>query len=51
MEVKLAEPWWDEMRNTITGFKAGSHDTRGAHKTSDEIRYYNAFPTLEIKSK
>ena len=48
---KLVEPWWDEMRNPITGFKAGSHDTRGAHKTSDEIRYYNAFPTLEIKSK
>jgi len=48
---KLAENWWDEMRNPITGFKVGSHDSRGKHKTPDEIRYYNAYPTLEIKGK
>ena len=48
---KLAENWWDEMRNPITGFKLGSHDSRGKHKIPDEIRYYNAYPTLEIKKK
>jgi hypothetical protein len=49
--MKLAEDWWNEMRNTITGFKVGSHDTRGKHKTSDEVKYYDAYPTLEIKKK
>ena len=39
------------MRNPITGFKVGSHESRGAHKTPDEIKYYNAYPTLEIKKK
>ena len=48
---KLAEPWWDLGINPITGFKAGSNDIRGAHKTSDEVKYFNAFPTLEIKNK
>jgi len=48
---KLAETWWDEMRNPITGFKVGSYDTRGKHKTSDEVKYYDAYPTLEIKKK
>jgi len=48
---KLVEPWWNEMRNPITGFRVGSHDSRGKHKTPDEIRYYNAYPTLEIKNK
>jgi len=47
----LAENWWDEMRNPITGFKVGSHDFRGRHKTPDEVKYYNAYPTLEIKGK
>lgn len=49
--IKLAENWWDEMRNPITGFKVGNHESRGRHKTPDEIRYYNAYPTLEIKKK
>ena len=49
--MKLVEPWWDEMRNPITGMKTGSHDTRGIHKVPDEIKYFNAFPTLEIKQK
>lgn len=48
---KLAENWWDEMRNPITGFKAGSQYIKGSQKTSDEVRYYNAYPTLEIKKK
>ena len=49
MKQKLVEPWWDSMINPITGFKTGSHDTRGMKdRVSDEIKYYDAFPTLEI---
>lgn len=47
-EVKLVEPWWEEMRNPITGLKTGSHETRGLkNHVSDEIRYYNTLPTLD----
>ncbi len=51
MQVKLVEPWWDDMRNPITGMKTGSHDTRGHRQVSEELKYYDAYPTLEIKNK
>lgn len=48
---KLAEPWWDEVRNPITGFLCGSHDRRGYRQVSEDVKYYDAFPTLEIKKR
>jgi hypothetical protein len=47
-ENKLAEAWWDEGINTITGYKI---PTRKNHTDSskDELKYYNAYPTLNIK--
>ena len=47
--IVLERNWWDQMRNTITGFKVGSHESRGSRKTPDEVKYFNAYPTLEIK--
>ena len=47
-ESKLAEAWWDEGINPITGYKTS---TRKNHKdaSTDETKYYNAYPTLNIK--
>tara|TARA_R110002126_G_scaffold4001_1_gene21848 strand:- start:158 stop:310 length:153 start_codon:yes stop_codon:yes gene_type:complete len=47
-ESKLAEAWWDEGINPITGYKTS---TRKNHKdaSTDEIKYFNAYPTLNIK--
>ena len=27
--TKLAEPWWDEVRNPITGLRVGSYESKG----------------------
>jgi hypothetical protein len=41
--MKLAENWWDEMRNPITGFKVGSHKSNTRLKDDD-------FPEIKIMS-
>ena len=45
---KLVEPWWEELRNPITGFKAGSQYIKGSQKPSDEVKYFNAYPKLDL---
>lgn len=49
--MKLAEDWTTLGLNTHTGFKAGSQERKGYRKTSDEVKYFNAYSTLEIKRK
>ena len=48
--MKLADDWWNQGRNPITGYKAP--ETAFSKKTiTDEVKYFNAYPTLEIKEK
>ena len=49
--MKLVEPWWDWGINPITGMKTETRGDGRCGSTQDERRYYNAYPTLEIKSK
>jgi hypothetical protein len=48
--TKLAEPWWDWGLNPITGLTTTVGADRGKH-LSEEKKYAEAYPTLEIKSK
>ena len=49
-EIKLVEPWWNENRNPITGWKTY---IRKLHKEDqiEVLKYADAYPTLEIKNK
>lgn len=48
---KLVEPWWDEIRNPITGLKCGSHNRiTDRRKNIEELKYYDAYPTLDTKT-
>ena len=49
-ENKLVEPWWDMGLNLITGLTPPAGADRGRH-LSEEKKYAEAYPTLEIKSK
>lgn len=49
MNKKLAPDWWNQGLNLVTGFKAGSQERKGYRKTSDEVKYFNVYSTLEIK--
>lgn len=46
--MKLAENWWDEGLNPITGYKVQTK-AYSLKKIPEELKYYNAYPTLEIK--
>ena len=50
-EIKLVEPWWDLGLNHITGMRTETRGDSRYGSNQDEIRYYNAYPTLEIKNK
>ena len=46
--ITLARNWWDEGINPITGYKISP---RQNHKNInyDEVKYFNAYPTLNLK--
>tara|TARA_B110000503_G_scaffold80004_1_gene122697 strand:- start:1650 stop:1823 length:174 start_codon:yes stop_codon:yes gene_type:complete len=46
--ITLVRNWWDEGINLVTGYRVS---TRKNHKdaNTDELKYYNAYPTLNIK--
>ena len=39
MKIKLAEPWWDQYRNPITGFKIRHEDQKMKQSKRDETDY------------
>ena len=46
--ITLARNWWDEGINPITGYKISTRKNHIDSRT-DETKYFNAYPTLNIK--
>ena len=39
MKIKLAEPWWDQYKNPITGFKIRHEDQKIKQSKQDSTSY------------
>lgn len=46
--ITLARNWWDEGINLVTGYRI-SPRKKSKNINPDELKYFNAYPTLNIK--
>lgn len=46
MKNKLADDWWNQGLNPITGWKGAERQYNRKDVVSDEVKYYDAYPTL-----
>jgi hypothetical protein len=49
--IKLADDWWNQGLNPITGMKTETRGNSRYRTSQDQIKYHNAYPTLEIKKQ
>ena len=49
--IKLADDWWNQGLNPITGMKTETRGNSRYGTSQDQIKYHNAYPTLEIKKQ
>ncbi len=50
MKSKLVEPWWDELRNPITGFKESKKDNRAVTKSKYDATDYGIINHINSKN-
>jgi hypothetical protein len=48
VNTTLVRDWWNEGINLVTGYRI-SPRKKSKNITPDELKYFNAYPTLNIK--
>ncbi len=46
--IQFADDWWNQGKNTITGFQVRDH--RSDKELTEQKKYHDAYPSLDIKT-
>ena len=47
--IQIADDWWNQGKNTITGFQVRDHRTN--KDLVEQKKYHDAYPSLDIKTE